>query len=456
VKRIGAGGNAYSIGRGITTDPSNNIYVIGYYDISCDLDPGANEFNVTSLAGSEDVFLVKLDNDGNFIWGKTMGGNLDDRGEAVKTDIAGNVYTTGNFSAAADFDPGTATYNLTSGSKNDIFISKLDPSGNFAWAKQFRGSTGTNAGLSLATDLSLNVYTTGTFVHTVDFDPSTTDYILSASAIPSAFIHKMGYCRNSSTNMITTTSCGPYTLNNQVYNTSGTYIQTLQNAAGCDSIISLRLTVNGSITTTAVTSCEPYTWEGQTFTTSGHHSITFPLASGCDSVLNLDLMIASPPADFLKPLDSICQNENLRIEPLHIYSTYEWSTGSDQPTITVTTPGIYDLSVKDVNGCTGNSSITILPRSCYPDIIFPTAFTPNGDQLNDIFKTIINKQVISYRLEVFNRNGQLVFRSTDPEKGWNGTINGTPASTAVFVWQCMYQLPGQEKKFQKGTVALIR
>jgi hypothetical protein len=72
-----------------------------------------------------------------FIWAKQMGGGSTDRSAAMVTDASGNVYTTGFFTGVSDFDPGPGTYTLAGSPGGlDIFISKLDASGNFLWAKQ--------------------------------------------------------------------------------------------------------------------------------------------------------------------------------------------------------------------------------------------------------------------------------------------------------------------------------
>lgn len=94
-------------------------------------------------------------------------------------------------------------------------------------------------------------------------------------------------------NTINQTACNSYTLNSQTYTTSGTYTQTLVNAAGCDSIITLNLTINYSTTsTTNVTECDTYTWtNGITYTTSGVYTQTLTNAAGCDSIATLNLTI---------------------------------------------------------------------------------------------------------------------------------------------------------------------
>jgi hypothetical protein len=91
---------------------------------------------------------------------------------------------------------------------------------------------------------------------------------------------------------VTATACDKYTLNNQTYTTSGTYIQTLTNAGGCDSTVTLNLTMNHSTAYTLVeTACGKFILNGQTYTTSGTYTQVLKNKKGCDSVLTLQLVI---------------------------------------------------------------------------------------------------------------------------------------------------------------------
>jgi Ca2+-binding RTX toxin-like protein len=106
-------------------DGSGNVYTTGHFSGTADFDPGAGTFDLTS-AGGDDVFVSKLDADGNFVWADQLGGTSDDVGRGVAVDGSGNVYTTGYFSATADFDPGAGTFDLTSAGGYDVFVSKLE------------------------------------------------------------------------------------------------------------------------------------------------------------------------------------------------------------------------------------------------------------------------------------------------------------------------------------------
>ena len=78
-----------------------------------------------SSGGSWDIFVLKLNASGNFVWAKQLGGTAQDRGESIVVDVYGNVYTTGWFEGTADFNPGSGTYNLTSAGNLDFFYFKI-------------------------------------------------------------------------------------------------------------------------------------------------------------------------------------------------------------------------------------------------------------------------------------------------------------------------------------------
>jgi uncharacterized protein (DUF2249 family) len=167
-KNLGGAGSdqAYSI----ALDGSGNIYTIGTYSGTADFDPSGSTYTLAS-AGNLDIFISKLDASGNFVFAKSIGGTGSDVGKSITTDASGNIYTTGSYSAVADFDPSVSTYTLASAGSTDIFISKLDATGNFVFAKSI-GGTGIDNGHSIAIDgLSGAILTTGRFAGSADFDP---------------------------------------------------------------------------------------------------------------------------------------------------------------------------------------------------------------------------------------------------------------------------------------------
>lgn len=167
-------------------------------------------------------------------------------------------------------------------------------------------------------------------------------------------------------------------------------------------------------------------------------------------------MLLPSPSDFLNTTDSICEFSNATLSPLQNFNSYLWSTGSSQKTIIVSSPGNYILAVVNSNGCSGKDTISVVQKNCYNGVFIPTAFTPNNDGLNDLFKPVILGRLLSFSIEVFDRAGQRVFFTTNPANGWRGDVAGVLQSSGVYVWQCRYQLSGQSPGYQKGTVTLIR
>ncbi len=173
---------------------SGDMYITGGFSFTVDFDMSAGVFNLTSVGATplfakSDIFICKLDSMGNLLWAKGMGGPNFDEAYSLAINTTGDVYTTGYFTDSADFDPGLGTFNLTSNGVEDIFISKLDSSGNFTWAKAIGGIDYDNAS-SLALDLSggEDIYTTGTFVDIVDFDPGAGVFNLTSDIFGDIFI----------------------------------------------------------------------------------------------------------------------------------------------------------------------------------------------------------------------------------------------------------------------------
>ncbi len=185
-KRLG--GANQDQGYSVAVDSSGNVYSTGHFEGTADFDPGPGTYDLTS-AGFQDIFVSKLDANGNFVWAKRLGGWNYDYGESIAVDGAGNVYTTGIFDGTVDFDPGPGTHNLTGVS--DIFISKLDTNGSFVWARRMGGPS-PDYGYSIVVDSAGRVYTTGDFRATADFDPDPgITYNLTSAGETDIFVSKL-------------------------------------------------------------------------------------------------------------------------------------------------------------------------------------------------------------------------------------------------------------------------
>jgi Domain of unknown function (DUF4347)/Beta-propeller repeat len=185
------GGKSNDIAVGITEDSSGSVYITGHFSETADFDPSNRIANLISESGSVDIFVCKLDSNGNYIWAKSVGGSSDDKVIGISADASDNIYITGSFVGTFDFDPGLGTKNLTSKGKTDIFINKLDSNGDLIWAKSLGGASNDEVtGISIDSDGS--IYTTGIFTDTSDFDPGTSISNLSSnSGSADIFISKL-------------------------------------------------------------------------------------------------------------------------------------------------------------------------------------------------------------------------------------------------------------------------
>ena len=181
-----AGVTILNYSQGIATDSSGNSYVTGYFR-------GTATFGTTSLTSNgssyNDIFVAKLDTDGNYLWAKKAGGTSDDYGYGISTDSSSNCYVTGGFAGTATF----GTTSLIGSGYTDIFIAKLDTNGNYLWAKK-AGGTRSDNGYGVATDSSSNCYVTGSFMGTATF--GTTTLVNSSTSYADIFIAKLDMSGN--------------------------------------------------------------------------------------------------------------------------------------------------------------------------------------------------------------------------------------------------------------------
>lgn len=194
----------------IAHDHAGNVYIAGDYTQIADFDPGPGVVNLPFM-DKEDNFIAKFNTTGNLLWAKGIGGNRYEYVKAIATDMSGNVYIMGVFQESVDFDPGPGTAVLTAVTNIDSYILKLDGAGNFMWVKSFGGPSGIFGGTSLTTDALGNVYATGYYTGTVDFDPGSNTYSSTATAL------------NGNLFMLKLTSSGNFVWAKNLYGQNGEY-----------------------------------------------------------------------------------------------------------------------------------------------------------------------------------------------------------------------------------------
>ncbi|HSF88052.1 MAG TPA: T9SS type A sorting domain-containing protein, partial [Saprospiraceae bacterium] len=281
-------------------DAAGRVYTAGFFQGTADFDPGVDLDELTSF-GAEDIFISVLDADGTFIMARQMGGPGLEKPHAIDTDTAGNIYTSGYFTEAADFDPGSSGFILTSAGELDAYVSKLNADGEFLWAAQF-GGPDEDRSLDMVVGDSAFVYTSGYFAGTIDLDPGLGTSTLTSFGATDAFLVVLKPCYPVSSE-ISPTACDSYTSPDglEVWTVSGTYVDTLVLFGGCDSIITVHLTiVNSSTSEIEETACDTYTSPDglEIWTVSGTYLDTLINSAGCDSIITIQLTILNSSTSF--------------------------------------------------------------------------------------------------------------------------------------------------------------
>lgn len=179
------GGAADDVAIAVTVDHADNILITGYFQgagaNAFDADPGTNVFPLSQLAPilSRDCFIVKLDNNGDFLWAKQVsnpaGGAANEDSKDIIVDSSNNVYVVGGFNYA-DFDPGAGQQTILAtggGNNQDGFVLKLDSNGDYVWVKTFN-STSAVVVESIDVDSAGDLLIAGRYQGIVDLNPSAT------------------------------------------------------------------------------------------------------------------------------------------------------------------------------------------------------------------------------------------------------------------------------------------
>lgn len=388
----GLGGSDYDGGDGIAVDGSGNVLITGGFQVGVDFDPGPGSYVLNAL-GSADAFVCKFDASGSFLWAKQMRGPTSNDGSgaySICTDNSGNVYTSGYFKGTVDFDPGAGTVNLTSVGFDDLYVSKLDASGNYVWAKAMGGGA-YEEGYDIAVDGSGNVYTTGSFGGTCDFDPGAAAYNLipAGGGLDEIFISKLDASGNFAwaKRMGGTGHDQGFSIavdNAESVHVIGDFSGTADFdpdsstvnmvSAGLYDIFVVKLNNCTSVYTTEnITACSSYTWRNNITYTTPQSGVVYiageAVTGGCDSVYILNLVFNPPSFSLLSQTNISCNggsNGTASVNPATGGAgnyTYDWTPGTpagDGTTaVTGLSAGIWICTVTDGNNCTASQSFTI-------------------------------------------------------------------------------------------------
>jgi hypothetical protein len=422
------GGGEYDMGTSCAVDGSGNVYLAGKTCSSSSIAVGGhqNTYGGGSLGSCiyGDAFLVKFNSAGVRQWATYYGGSEDEQGSSCALDGSGNVYLAGfTLSTTAIASGG---YQNTLGGYRDVFLVKFNSSGVRQWATYYGGSS-SEEGYSCTVDGSGNVYLTGETNSSTAIalnghqntlgvyeDAFLAKFGNAPVCVPSSFSFNDTICQGSAylfnginrttagayedtlqnaagcdsfvtlnlsikqttSSTRTISACSSYIFNNQTLTQSGTYKDTLQNASGCDSIITLNLTVKSiTVGKQTVKACGSYVFNNQLLKQSGTYKDTLTNRAGCDSIITLNLTIYAIPSPTVT-----ASGFNLTTQS---YAGYQWQlnvnniASATSQNFTATVNGSYAVQVTDANGCSATSpavqvtgvgirDIAIVSISIYP------------------------------------------------------------------------------------------
>ena len=291
----GLGSTGEDEGFDLTTDPSGNIYATGTFRNTVNFSP-------TGLypiaAGEEaDMYILALFPNGQFRWAQGYGedgfANGDEAGTAIR-EHDGFLYVAGSFESKVDFHPGPKIIELYSSGERDIALQKIrSQDGELQWLNQFGGPL-RDVVQSLIVVPNGKVGIVGYFSGAADFSPTIDQMLFTSAGEEDGFVTMYYECQPQYTE-VQATACNEYVFDEaHTYAESGQYTIISRSSSGCDSVVTLDLTIlQPSQTTVTASACDSYTTPNGNFTwtQSGTYSETLVAQNGCDSVITYHITI---------------------------------------------------------------------------------------------------------------------------------------------------------------------
>lgn len=485
-------------GLGICLDPFGNVYVTG----TCwggIIFGSLNEYNASFY--TDQIFLLKLDNDGNFVWLKNAGNDSgDDHGHDVVSDPAGNIYVTGfvsdycfgnNGPSVAQF--GTVSLPIEYGDSLG-FVAKISNDGVWQWAQTFGGVDGERDN-RIAIDQANNVYVAGGYYGSKNFGSS----LANSEGGVDIFVTK--YDSNGNFQYVRTTGSAyddrandiTVDMNNDIYIT-GEFrdkvpfaTDTINNNGGPNGrdIFVSRMDVNGNWLWATKAGSNFGDERGSGIITNNKHNIfvTGQFKGDANFGSSIALNASSPDSVqiFVAAIDTLGkwnwalqaggQDDDERGNAVacdtscNLYVTGYYRQNNSFGLNTIPNFGGRDIFISKIdNACFAYAVDTIIDTVIVIDppvppapvpymelrMFVPTAFTPNGDELNQTFLPSISSSIEpkNYSLKIYNRWGELLFESMDYRVGWDGTFNKFIVESGLYTWKIEFDI--EEQHFKKS------
>lgn len=199
---------------------------------------------------------------------------------------------------------------------------------------------------------------------------------------------------------------------------------------------------------------------GVCYDTPGTYPVSLRVSNefGVDSTRVEVLVKPNPVVDLGEDI-TLCEGDTIELVPGIVEGNFIWQDGSSSLTYEVVSAGIYSLTVTQ-DGCTGEDEVTIDQLNCTQcKFYIPNAFSPNEDGVNDDFRIFSNCTLETYNLKIFDRWGEFVFESNDPDVRWDGSFRGQTVNTGVFVY-CLtvgyVELDETQSEIITGSITVVR
>ncbi len=188
--------------------------------------------------------------------------------------------------------------------------------------------------------------------------------------------------------------------------------------------------------------------------TPGVYYVTLENPGGCTISDSINVSYLQAPILTLLKDTLICPRQTITLMPsVNTPVKYLWQDGSKLPFLNIKDTGNFQLTVENVCG-TAKRSIKVRKGIC--QLFIPNSFSPNNDNLNDVFRIKYPFIVRSYHMNIYNRFGQQLFSTKDISVGWDGRFKGLPQLGGAYVWQISFIDTDGSSKTLQGTVMLIR
>jgi gliding motility-associated-like protein len=382
----------------------------------------------------------------------------------------------GQFYAALQLGPDGKMYTIRTGLKGVDVINDpnvFGPGCDYVQEVVRFYNTGQLCLLGLPTFIQSYFYPPDSFTYKLSCPGNVANFQCNPSSKITSLLWKFGDPASGNNN--TSTQQNP----SHIFSAAGSYtIQLIEfTACGSDTIsktiqIGEQLSINLGADTTlcrndtlALTgqsvSATQYLWQdGSTSPTysvkaAGMYWLELRDSMGCVKRDSINIYYKDKPQFSLGPDEMICPGNSVVLNPaIDPAWQLQWNDGVTNAERTVANPGVYKLTAS--NFCGAFSDEVIISKGACK-VYIPTAFTPNQDGTNDLFRALGVDLVTSFHLKIFNRWGEMIFETKDKTKGWNGRYKRAEADTGVYIYVLEFvESISPEQQYRKGTFLLIR